>query len=173
MANGFRSLSVAVVASLAIATSGSTATPHSDRLDTIDHALAAEGYRSVLTSRDPWNAKYLPDGSYFTVTLWMKAPAGKRLGDARQIKFNQAYCVGPGFSRATFFAEAQAERRIFFRDVIGQAPPPALDTDMRALDNETKFYTMPHYRKVRLMRRPLKCDARPGGGWAYEPDLFP
>jgi len=103
----------------------------------------------------------------------MKKPTGTRLSDARQIKFNQAYCNVPGFSEEKFFVQAQAERQTFFCDAIGQPPPPMLDADMRALRDETKFYTVPHYSKVRMVRHPLKCDARPGGGWAYELDFFP
>jgi len=126
----------------------------------------------LLTSGNHAVGKVLPNGFQFSVALWMKLPAGTRLRDARQIKFTQSYCNVPGFQKARFFPAAKAERDAFFREVIGQASPAGLDADIPAISyDDTKTYIMPHFRKVRLMHRPMKCDIR--GGEAYELDFFP
>lgn len=166
-----RVLSFALAGSLASATAGLTVGT-SDRLKNVNRALEARGYRGPLTSKEHAVAKFFPNGPVFSVTLWMTSPSGTRLRDARQIKFTQSYCKVPGFLTADFWPLAKTERDAFFREVIGQTPPAELDADMPTLSyDQPKDFKVPQFRKVRLTRRPMKCDIH--GGDAYELDFFP
>ena len=172
MANRLVPLSFGLALLLSIDDPGLAVTPYSDRLTDIEHSLVARGYRGPLASKEHAVGKILPNGSQFSVVLWMKSPAGTRLRDARQIKFTQSYCNIPGFQKMRFFPAAKAERDAFFRDVIGQASPAGLDADIPAIGyDDTRYYAVSHFRKVRLIHRPMKCDIR--GGEAYELDFFP
>jgi hypothetical protein len=163
---------MALVLASAMAVPVSALTPPSDRLTDIDRSLAAQGYHGSLSGKEHAVAKFHPDGMTFSVILWMRSPTGTRLRDARQIKFAQTYCDVPGFSAAKFFAVSKAERDAFFREVIGQAAPAGLDSDISTITYaDTKYYTVPHFRKVRLVHRGMKCDTH--GGEAYELDFFP
>jgi len=163
---------IGLLAALAFATAGRAAEIRSDRLVDIDKALAAKGYQGGLASKEHIASKALGDGTVAAVSLWLKAPQGKRLRDARQIKFAESRCANPGMSSTKPSPLAKPERDAFFSEVIGLSPPAELDADLQALAyGDTKVYAFPPFKKLRIKHLSMKCDGR--GGDAYELDLFP